>query len=563
MAKVTLEDQTKMTVPDSPDCKHGSFSPHGPWVLDISKIEWLPLTTNLRSRSKEQVPRLINKTVFPPAQRVIGTGLRLGAALTTWRIFDRPKGPNASRSGLSRRLHFAFEALGPTYIKLGQIISAGEGLFPDELVSEFKLLRDRVHPQPFDIVRRTIEEDLSIELEDLFSEFESEPIAAASIAQVHLARLRTGEQVVVKVQRSNVANLVRKDLAAMSWIAPHLVGRIPVAALANPPAFIELFAETIVEELDFRLEAANMLDIAKILADTNQRSIIVPRPHPKYVTKKVLVMERLAGYKWDDVSSMRDAGIDTREVLRAALVSFLEGAILYGIFHGDLHGGNLFVQPDGKVALLDFGMTGRLGENKRLAFLRLLFGGSINNVQMQVAALRDLGALPKDTDIPKIIQELGLDRPAQDPTKMSPDELISEIRDITKALLGFGANLPKELILFVKNMLFLNASIAYLAPDIDLFAEIMYLVNYFTSKHGALLSEELGMNVTEAPVTLEGVKGTLGLDESVTEITYKELQERRELIRRRMQEHNRSNRSHKALPSRLIGKYRAKKLRRT
>src|SRR5258708_31885225 len=123
----------------------------------------------------------------------------------------------------------------------------------------------------------------------------------------------------------------------MAWLAPRLIGRIPVAALANPPALVELFAETIVEELDFRLEAQNMLDIARVLAETEQRATIVPRPHPTLVTRRVLVMERLDGIPWHDVQAMHAAAVHTQAGLHAGLVSFMEGAMLYGLFHRDLH----------------------------------------------------------------------------------------------------------------------------------------------------------------------------------------------------------------------------------
>ena len=371
-----------------------------PWRRGIDQI---------RAASAASVPGLVRRRRLPPGARVLTVGGRLGRALAGWSATDRRRGQERSREGLSRRLRQAFERLGPTYIKLGQILSSGEGIFPEQLVREFRLLRDRVPAEDFATVRAVVEADLGRPLEAVFTRFERTPVAAASIAQVHAATLASGEEVVVKVQRPQVAALVRRDLAAMSWIAPVLVGRIPVAALANPPALVDLFAETIVEELDFRLEAENMLDIARILADTNQRALVVPRPHPELVTRRVLVMERLDGFSWDDVSGMQAAGIDTSAVVRAGLVAFMEGAILFGVFHGDLHGGNLFVRPDGRVALLDYGITGRLDERRRLAFLRLLISGTVNDVKGQLAALRDLGALPAETDLDAVIRDLELD----------------------------------------------------------------------------------------------------------------------------------------------------------
>ena len=522
--------------PSPGDLKIGAFSSEAPWTVELDKMAWLPGTGPLRERSRARVPKLLRRSKLPPTARVVKVGFTLGRALVSWRLIERPRGNPASRIGLSRRLKEAFETLGPTYVKLGQIISSGEGIFPEELVAEFKELRDRVKPEAFAIIRRTVEDDLGAELEEVFSEFDPDPIAAASIAQVHFAKLRSGEEVVVKVQRSTVAELVTRDLAAMSWIAPSLIGRIPVTALANPPALVELFAETIVEELDFRLEAANMLDVARLLAETDQRSIVVPRPHRRYVTRRVLVMERLSGFSWDDVQGMREGGIDTSKVLRAALVGFMEGAMLFGIFHGDLHGGNLLVRTDGTVALLDYGITGRLSEAKRLAFLKLLMGGTVNDVRMQTEALRDLGALPPDTDIDAVISDLGLDKPSMDPTQMSPEQLTNEIRELTKALLGYGAKLPKELMLFIKNMIFLDSSIGRLAPDVDLFAEITYLAGYFAAKHGARIAADVGVDLREIPVDLAGVKNSLGLDEGTESVSYRELRERREVIRKRMGE---------------------------
>jgi ubiquinone biosynthesis protein len=530
------------SVPAPSDLAIGAFSDEPPWQVDPQSMPWRRHVDALRAATRAEVPRLLRRSPLPPGGRVLTVAGVLGQALALWYGREHRRSREESRRGLSRRLRLAFQRLGPTYIKLGQILSAGEGIFPEELVAEFRLLRDQVPAEEFAVVRRTVEADLGRPLEEVFSTFERRPVAAASIAQVHAAVLRTGEAVVVKVQRPQVASLVRRDLAAMSWIAPALIGRIPVTALANPPALVELFAETIVEELDFRLEAENMLDIARILAETDQRALVVPRPHPELVTRRVLVMERLDGFAWDDVAGMHGAGIDTSAVVRAGMIAFLEGAMLYGVFHGDLHGGNLFVQPTGRVALLDFGITGRLSEAQRLAFLRLILGGTMNDVRLQIASLRDLGALPADSDIDAVIRDLGLDRPVKDPTTMSADEMVAEVRELTKALLSYGARLPKELMLYVKNLIFLDASLATLAPDVDLFGEVAAIAEYMTTRHGDRIAQDVGIDPRSVAVDLDGLKASMGLEPGVQTITHRELQARRETIRRRMEDRSRRQR---------------------
>ena len=290
----------------SPDLAIGAFSDHGPWMVDPEHMPWRAGVDALRARAQAEVPELVRKRAVPPLVRFTEAAALLGASLVGWQLRERRAGGATSRAGLSRRLRRAFERLGPAYIKLGQIVSSGQGLFPPELVEEFKRCRDQVPAEPFAVVRRVVEEDLGAPLERTFATFDERPIAAASIAQVHAARLRRrrrrgGEGAAPARWRGSCGATSRRWRGSRRW----LVGRIPVAALANPPALVELFAETIVEELDFRLEAQNMLDVAHLLRDAGQTIIVVPRPHPTLVTPRVLVMERLHGFKYEDVEGMR------------------------------------------------------------------------------------------------------------------------------------------------------------------------------------------------------------------------------------------------------------------
>ncbi|MCP4434188.1 MAG: AarF/ABC1/UbiB kinase family protein [Actinomycetia bacterium] len=521
---------------DSPDLEHFAFTEQGPWVVQRENLRWLSGIDVLRATTRRQVPLLTGRRRLPDLGRLAVVSARLGTALASWAALDRRGDPGRSRAGLSRRLRVAAEHLGPTYIKLAQIISSGEGLFPSELVEEFRKCRDQVRAEDFDTVRRVVEADLGQPLEAVFSEFDTLPLASASIAQVHAAQLHTGEDVVVKVQRPTIRTQVHRDLKVMSWLAPFLVGRIPISALANPPALVELFAETISEELDFRLEAENMLDVAATFAALGQRGYIVARPHPELVTRRVLVMERLHGFAFEDLESMKSAGVDTHEVIRIGVMGFTEGCMVHGIFHGDLHAGNLFVTPDSRIALMDFGITARMTPLERNAFMRLMLTGAMGDIPGQIAAFRDLGALPADTDIDDVMRELGLDKAPVDPTSLSQEELLAEIQRIIKALLAMGARLPKILMLYVKNLVFLDGAISLLAPDLDLVAEMARLSTYMATTHGEKLASEMGVEVTAFEADPAAIRAGFGIvdEESDDPVTYRDLQARRELIRKRL-----------------------------
>lgn len=538
------------------DLALAAFSDEGPWQVTLEDARWRDRVDTIRSTVQRQIPGLIKPKKVPAGGRLFEVAGRLGGGMALWYVTGRRKGGSESIADLSRRLREAAEVLGPTYIKLGQIISSGQGIFPKELVDEFIKCRDQVPAESFETVKAVVESDLGQPLDAVFKEFDRQPLAAASIAQVHRAVLADhispggGKEIVVKVQRPSVSELVHQDLRVMAWLAPFLIGRIPVASLANPPALVEVFAETIAEELDFRLEAQNMLDVAMSLRQLGQTAYVIPRPHPTLVTRRVLVMERLSGFSFDDVAGIQAAGVNTHEIVRTSMIGFLEGAMIHGVFHGDLHGGNLFVQPDGRTALFDFGITGRLTEKKRQAFLRLLMSGMMSDVKGQLAAIRDLGALPSDTDLDVVFNDLGLNEAPLDPTALTPDELIEELQKFVKLLLGYGASLPKELMLFVKNLMFVDAAIGTLAPDLDLFGEVTHIATYFATNHGQRLASEIGVAGQDFEVDLTSFKDSVGIDRSTESVNYNDLKARRELIQKRMHDHH-DDRSSKGLFSRF------------
>jgi len=504
-----------------------AFTTNGPWRLDLSATSWALDGPALRRRAQQRVPGATRRRAVPPVGRLVKAGLVLGWAVARWAVTDRRKDKSTSRAGLSRRVRDAFVVLGPTYIKLGQIISAAQGLLPEELVDAFSVLRDRVPAESFDHVRAIVEEAFGRPLEAMFSEFSTEPIAAASIAQVHFATLMTGEQVAVKVQRPRIGDLVEADLKIMTWIAPHLAKRIELMKIVNLPAIIEVFAETIVEELDFRLEAGNMIDVATVLDTTGHRTVVVPRPHPTLVTERVLVMERLSGFAFDDGAAMVAAGVDTTAVVRALMVSLLEGAVIHGVFHGDLHPGNLLVQADGRVALLDHGITGRLDATERTMFLKVLLSSFAGDHRGVLEGYQGLGALPPGTDLDQFLAEVPIGAPSVDPSTAQADELVAEMRRVTKAMIAHGLRIPKVVVLYLKDVMFVDAAIGSLAPDLNLLAEFTFISAYFASTYGTQIAEQLGIDPTLATFDPEALLTAVGMDPTQESLTPRQIRAQR------------------------------------
>jgi ubiquinone biosynthesis protein len=428
------------------------------------------------------------------------------------------------RAAAARDVRAAFERLGVTFIKLGQLIAGAEGLLPDDVVAAFATCRDRVPAESFRHVRRVIEADLGASLESTFAEFDETPIAAASIAQVHAARLKTGESVVVKVQRPGLSATIAADLAAMAWFVKLIELRFEQAKGINLGAYLELFAETLTEELDFCLEAQNMLDLAEVLAGTVEHRVVVPRPHPRLVTKRVLVMERLHGVKIDAATDLAVVGADAGHILTSLLVSFFEGSFVHGVFHGDMHGGNMLVTEGGVPALLDMGVTGRFAESARPALGRLLMSSGGSN-RDKLEAFQALGGFPPEVDLDEVAALLAeIDAQKQDANE---EDMATATREFLSVVVELGARIPKELFLFVRGILYLNGALAALGNDIDLGTAFGNAALHMAERHGDQFAEEMGVDPEQmrqdAADSQRRMREELGLGDEVERVTFQDV----------------------------------------
>jgi ubiquinone biosynthesis protein len=380
------------------------------------------------------------------------------------------------------------QAGGPAYVKLGQLIATAKGALPDEWTEAFAWCRDEVPPLRPGVAEAVIDEELGHRRAEIFQLIEAKPVAAASIAQVHLGRLADGSEVAVKVQRPGLRQRFEADIRALSVIALVADKVSQRVRIANLPGFVELFAQLVLEELDFRLEAMNMAEIGLANEDAGLDHVRVPRPIPGLVTTRVLVMERVPGIRYTD-AAIAYPELDGPRVVRLAVQGVLEHALLYGVFHGDLHAGNVLIDEAGSFSLVDFGIAGRLDAAQRAALVRLVIGFARNDFAGQVAAVAELGALPPDIDLAPLVRQFAeesavmlaaLDRPL---SQLDFAMLAAQVTRATRLLAEHRFRQPKELFLFSKNMLYLNGLCNAFAPDINLMSEIAPVFLYFQTKY--------------------------------------------------------------------------------
>lgn len=286
-------------------------------------------------------------------------------------------------------LRLAIEELGPTFIKLGQIMSTRGDLLPAPYLDELVKLQDGVPPMSSEDVRRTVEEELGRPIEDAFATFDIRPLASASIGEAHAATLHDGTEVVVKLRRPGVVEQVEEDLRILMDLAVMAERRWVVAKQYDLLAISQEFAQTLREELDYLHEGRNVERFADNFAA--DPSVHIPKVYWDTTTARVLTLERINGVKISEVEALEAQGLNRREVADHATRVLLTMILEYGFFHADPHPGNVFVEPDGHIALIDFGMTGELDDAAQSILLRLLLSISRRNAGQLADVVLELG----------------------------------------------------------------------------------------------------------------------------------------------------------------------------
>jgi ubiquinone biosynthesis protein len=275
------------------------------------------------------------------------------------RVYGRAKRPMDVRpSPRAKRLRLALEELGPTFIKVGQMLSTRADIVPADIFQELQKLQDQVPPVAAEEVASEIESELKHPMDAIFSDFDKTPMAAASIGQVHRAQLKTGESVAVKVQRPNIRRIIEEDIDILLTLARLAERHLPDAELYDPVGVVSEFARYIRQELDYTLEGRNMERFARNFADDD--TVYIPKVYWNFTSGRVLTMELIAGIKVSQVEELRKSGFDTERIAVKGAEAYLRQIFMYGFFHGDPHPGNIYVLPGEVIGFMDFGIVGRL-----------------------------------------------------------------------------------------------------------------------------------------------------------------------------------------------------------
>jgi ubiquinone biosynthesis protein len=370
------------------------------------------------------------------------------------------------------RLRKAFAELGPSFIKLAQILSTRPDLVTKPFADEFKKLQDRVPPFPTQDAVRIIEEETGRPVKQVFLRLDGEPTAAASIAQVHHGTLLDGNEVVVKVQRPGIREQIETDINILTAVA-HLMERyIPESVFYNPTGIVEEFSRTVRKELDFTEEARNCNRFRRNFEKVPE--VVIPKVYGEFTTENLLVMERIEGVRIDDIEGITRLGIDRKSLARIGVDAYFKQVLEDGFFHADPHAGNIFALGDGRVGFMDFGIVGRVSPELRETMANTFLALIHKDFDKLIDQYLELGLVPEDVDLDVFRREFKYDladflEPLYGLT-LSELNFAEYMDTITRLAIKHKLKMPADLILVNKAMLILESLGRELDPNFDFVA---------------------------------------------------------------------------------------------
>ncbi|HON23399.1 MAG TPA: AarF/UbiB family protein [Syntrophales bacterium] len=391
----------------------------------------------------------------------LGRYIEMGA-----RLLSRKRQEELDNLNNYERIRMVCEELGPTFVKMGQVLSTRPDLIPIEMVEELSKLQDDVQPFPFAEAKTIIEEELQAPLEEIFSTFDETPIAAASIAQVHRAALITGEDVAVKIQRPGISKTIGQDIGILFQLAGLLEHYIEELRLYRPSRIVDEFARTIRKEINFHLEASHAERFARQFRDNP--AIYVPRVFRHASTERLLTMEYIEGIKINDIALLEAKGYNLTLLAARGTDLILEQVFIHGFFHADPHPGNMFVLPGNVICTLDFGMMGHLDARDREHFTEFIMGYIHRDIPKITDAVLKVVEFHQEPDRRLLerdiatFADLHLYKPLKD---VRVGAILEDLIDLTSR---HQLRLPPDIFFMIKAMTQVESIGLQLDPDFDI-----------------------------------------------------------------------------------------------
>ncbi len=408
-----------------------------------------------------------------------------------WEVLGRKENhavpAETERETTARRFRMLLEELGPTFIKLGQVLSARPDLLPQEYVAELSQLQDAVPPEPMSHVRRQIEESLGRPLEELFASIDETPLASASIAQVHRAITRDGQDVVVKVQRPGIAERIRADLDLLYYAARVLEAVIEETGIYTPVGMVEEFDAAIHEELDFQIEARNIRDF--LISHEKREGVAIPKVYEALTSRTVLTLELLKG---ENIRTI-DADKHDRKLLATRIVDLAFRQLFEdGLFHGDPHPGNILVMEGDRIGLLDFGMVGRLTKQMQENLVLLVLAVALKDADTVARLLYRVATPDKRSNLGAFRADLQalLDRYLSKSTTLGEIDARQLLPELLNVAVRYHIRIPKEYAILSRASIAVEGMVRWLYPNLKIgetampYARELLLGRYETSALG-------------------------------------------------------------------------------